>query len=56
VGGDAAIDGDPAQLLLLSARVRRAHEVRMDLHDDLAVRIALRVGELLYGAEGGSDG
>jgi hypothetical protein len=50
VGGDAVIDGDPAQLLLLAARVRRAQEVQQDLHDDLAIRIAMRVGELLFGA------
>jgi hypothetical protein len=56
VGGDVAIDGDPAQLLLLSARVRRAHEVQQDLHDDLATRIAIRMGELLFGAEVDASG
>lgn len=47
MGGDAAIEsGDPVQLVLLAARVKRAVEFRQALHDDLAFRIAQRVGEL----------
>jgi hypothetical protein len=47
VGGAAAIEsGDSVQLALLSARVSRALAFRQHLHDDLAFRIAQRIGEL----------
>lgn len=51
-GVSAIESGDPARLLILAAVVRRAFESRKALDDHLAIRIAVRVGELWSGRKG----